>query len=77
MGTDALVRIIGWALLALARVAPDIVRAFTGGQTAEEAIAAARRKAIEVPVRTGPGGTWTEDLDRRLRRDDGEADPPR
>ena len=74
---DPVIEVIAAALLALFRLAPDIGKAITGGQTAEEAIAAARAAALRIPVRTGPGGVWTADLDVRLRRDDGEADPPR
>lgn len=72
---DVLIRVIGGALLALAQRAPDIAAAFTGGQDPKEAIEAARAAARGIPVRTGPGGTWAADRERRLRRDDGEIDP--
>lgn len=68
MSTEAVIRIVGWGLLTLARLAPDIARAFTGGQSAEEAIAEARAAAVRLKVRTGPGGTWTEDTERRAKR---------
>lgn len=62
-------------LSALFQVAPSVAKALTGGQSLEEATAAARAAIEQTPVSTGPGGRWTADTERRLRRDDGEIDP--
>lgn len=63
--TETLVIIIQAALTALARSAPEVAKAFTGGQSVDDAIQAAHEAASSLPVRTGPGGTWEDDLERR------------
>lgn len=68
MSVATVVDLIVTGLLALAEHAPAVAAAFTGGRPVEEAIADARAAAAEIPVRSGPGGTWTEDLERRLGR---------
>lgn len=52
----------------LGALAPDIARAITGGQSPEDAIAAARAMARKMPERTGPDGTMTRKIDARRRR---------
>lgn len=64
---ETAIRIIEASLTALAAAAPTIASAITGGQSVDEAIAAARAAARALPVRTGPEGTWTADLERRKR----------
>jgi hypothetical protein len=49
----------------LAALSPDIVKAITGGQTADEAIASARAAAAKVPDRTEQAD---EDLAERKAR---------
>lgn len=77
MGTDKIVEMVALGLFALLQHAPEVAAALTGGQSVQEAVDAARAAAAKLPVRTGPGGTWTRDLDERLRRDDGKIDPSR
>ena len=62
---ETVISIIAAALGALATAAPTVASAITGGQSAEEAIAAARKAAESLPVRTGDHGTWEADLATR------------
>lgn len=75
MGVVAIVEAVVGLLVQLFQVAPDVVKAITGGQSPEEALEAARKAIEATPISTGPGGVWTRDTERRLRADDGEIDP--
>lgn len=54
-----------------------IYEAIAGQEDPEELIARARRAGHDIPVRTGPQGTWDADLDERLGRGGGDARPRR
>lgn len=62
---EMVVRSVSAGLSALAEVAPEVAKLFTGGRPIEELTAEAIKRAREIPVRTGPGGTWSADLERR------------
>lgn len=51
----------------LAAVAPGFLALFSGKETDAEAIAHARELLDKVPIRVGPDGVWTADLERRKR----------
>lgn len=48
-------------------IAPGFLALFSGKESDEDAIAHARELLAKVPVRTGPDGTWTKDLEERKR----------
>jgi hypothetical protein len=62
---EAFLMILGVALKALDALAPSVARAFTGGQTADEAIAAANEAAAKMPRRLEQADA---DLDDRKAR---------
>lgn len=68
MSVEAVVRVVGSALEALTLLAPSVAEAFTGGRPVSELVDEALRRARELPVRTGPGGSWSADLEERKRR---------
>jgi hypothetical protein len=57
--------ILGVAIKAVEAVAPSVARAFTGGRTADEAIASANEAASKIPKRTEQGDA---DLEARKER---------
>lgn len=64
------IEVVGLVLRGLEAVAPTVLRALTGGRSAAEALADARKEAEALSVRTGPDGTWTaqdEAQDARIR----------
>lgn len=65
MAADAIVTIVAEGLRLLAAVAPAVARAFTGGQSPEDAIKAAREALDDLPQALGDDGLWAQDLDRR------------
>ena len=67
------ITIISVALKALEVFGPDIVAAITGGQTADEAIAAAHAAAAKVPKRVEQGAA---DLAARKARGEADTEPP-
>jgi hypothetical protein len=62
---DAWIKVFEVGFMAVGAVAPSIVAALTGGQTAEEAIAAARAARAKIPDRTDQADA---DLTQRLER---------
>lgn len=62
---DTLVSVGGAALTTLARVAPDVAKAFTGGKPVAEAIEDAQKAVDELELRTDVGGRWDRDLRNR------------
>jgi hypothetical protein len=67
-GVIAVVQMVGAGLEALGRLAPSVVEVFTGGRPVGELVDEALRRARELPVRTGSGGTWEADLAARKAR---------
>lgn len=66
----AALEIVELVLRGLAAVAPHVAEALTGGQTVDEALAAAREAAQGVPAVSGPDGQWAaedEAQDERVR----------
>lgn len=69
MGAEAWIRIIATGLTALAEIAPEVAEVFTDGRPVDQLAAEARNRAQSIPVRTGDGGTWQEDMKERKNRD--------
>ena len=51
----------------LAALAPGFLALFSGKESDADAIAHARGLLEKVPIRVGPDGVWTADLERRKR----------
>ena len=50
----------------LGALAPSVAKAITGGQTPEEALAAAKEALAKLPQRAGDDGAWAADLGSRV-----------
>jgi hypothetical protein len=72
--------VVAEILVSTVREALDLSRELDEAERAEieAAIEQVRALVDEIPVRTGPGGTWTRDTEERLTRGEPEDDqaPP-